>query len=149
MQTCRGLDDFTITLPEKTSFTRRFVEKNELDTRGFKEWLLYPGMLFQATARWWGKQSRRENAHEGLDLCYYKDQRNTVFSIGRGARIPVMYDGVIAGVIDDFLGRSLIVRHHIPDGKGGEFCSIYGHTIPRGGIYVGKTIKEGETVYPR
>ena len=135
-----------ITLPKKTSFSRRLVEGNGLDEHGFVEWLLYPGMLFRATEAWWGQQGRRETAHEGLDLCYYRDQEGTVFSLGKGASIPVMYDGIVAAIIDDFLGSSLIVRHHIRNDRGSELCSIYGHTTPRDDIRVGRAIEEGEII---
>jgi murein DD-endopeptidase MepM/ murein hydrolase activator NlpD len=135
-----------MTLPKQTGFSRRLIEENGLVEHGFVEWLLYPGMLFRATEAWWGEGGRRETAHEGLDLCYYRDQEGTVFSLGKGASIPVMYDGAVAAILDDFLGSSLIVRHHIRDDKGSELCSIYGHTTPRDDIRVGRAVEEGEII---
>ena len=136
----------SMTLPRRTSFSRRLVEENDLDEHGFEKWLLYPGMLFRATKVWWGQGGRRETAHEGLDLCYYRDRDGAVFSLGKGASIPVMYDGTVAATFDDFLGSSLVVRHHIRDNRGSELCSIYGHTTPRDYIRVGRTVEEGEII---
>jgi murein DD-endopeptidase MepM/ murein hydrolase activator NlpD len=130
----------------RTSFSTRLIEENGLDKQGFEDWLLYPGMLFRAIETWWGERRRRETPHEGLDLCYYRDQEGTVFSLAKGASIPVMYDGIVAAIIDDFLGSSLVVKHHIQNAKGGELCSIYGHTVPRDDIHAGRTIEEGQTI---
>ena len=50
-------------------FTEFFILKNGFQDQGFKEWLLWPGMLFDAEIKWWGNQGRRNKPHEGLDLC--------------------------------------------------------------------------------
>ena len=57
-----------------------------------------------------------------------------------------MYDGVLVGVINDFLGKSLILKHSIPGIEVESFLTIYGHTHPEQGIHIGKAYKEGETI---
>ena len=39
---------------KKSRFTEFFILENGLDRQDFKEWLLWPGMLFDAGSKWWG-----------------------------------------------------------------------------------------------
>jgi hypothetical protein len=50
-------------------------------------------MLFNSTDKWWGDQGKRDQPHEGLDLCLYKDGKNTILSLGEKAEVPVIFDG--------------------------------------------------------
>ena len=68
-------------------------------------------MLFNSTDKWWGDQGKRDKPHEGLDLCLYKDREDKILRLGENAKVPVIYDGIVVGIVDDFLGKSVIIEH--------------------------------------
>jgi hypothetical protein len=129
-----------------TGFSEHFVGANGLGERDFEEWVLCPGMLFGASGEWWGDRRRRRTPHEGLDLCYYADGQGGLHGLDEGARIPVLYDGVVVCAIDDFLGKSLIVNHDLADIGTARFCTIYAHTEPESGICTGRMVVQGEAI---
>ena len=134
------------TIPEskfKTFFTKY---NNDFHTHGFKEWVFYPGMLFQDMEAWWTDNGLRPTPHEGIDLCFYRDNTGQVSRISNGAKIPAMYAGDIVHIHDDFLGKSIYVKHSINDKRGNALHSIYGHTIPRNHYVTGKRVREGDII---
>jgi hypothetical protein len=136
-----------VTSITKSEFTDYFIRENGLNAlEGFKEWLLCPEMLFDAAEQWWGDFGIRNARHAGLDLCCYKTSKDTIVYLNGDTKIPAMYAGVLVGVIDDFLGKSLILKHSVPRIEVGDFLTIYGHTRPGKGIHMGKAYKEGETI---
>jgi murein DD-endopeptidase MepM/ murein hydrolase activator NlpD len=130
----------------KTEFTRYFIKENGLSESVFKEWVLYSGMLFRATDKWWGDRGRRSRPHEGIDLCFYKDPQERIHALAEGVKIPAMYDGTVAGIINDFIGKSIIIKHRVPGNDSSWFCTIYGHTTPEADICTGRTVREGEVI---
>ena len=131
----------------KSGFTGYFVRENGLDAfEGFKEWLLCPEMLIDASEKWWGDFGVRDVRHAGLDLCCYKTSKDKTIYLNGDTKIPAMYDGILVGVINDFLGKSLILKHSIPGIDVEDFLTVYGHTHPGQGIHIGKAYKEGETI---
>jgi len=128
----------------KSGFTGNFIKLNNTDRGGFKEWLICNGMLFNSGNSWWGAGAKRKKPHEGLDLCFYRDSENRVRRLNEAAKIPVMYDGTVIGIFDDFLGKSLFLQHDITDSAGSRLCTVFGHIIPDSGIYPGKIVKQGE-----
>jgi hypothetical protein len=129
-----------------TRFAEILIQKNALEKGGFKGWVFCPGMLFNSTDKWWGDQGKRDALHEGLDLCLYKDRDDTILRLGEKTKVPVIYDGIVVGIIDDFLGESVIIEHLISDGRNNRLCTIYGHTIPKDNLYVGKVVKQGDVI---
>ena len=129
----------------KTRFTEFLVRENEFYKLGFEEWVFWPGMLFNAPDKWWGDQSRRDRPHEGLDLCLYKDRWNRILRLDDKTKIPVMYDGVVVRIINDFIGQSVFIEHGLPDDNS-RFLTIYGHTNPREGLRVGRMVKAGDII---
>lgn len=117
---------------------------NRLDAVGFREWVFHPGMLFGALEMWWGRGGNRDRPHEGLDVRCYRDAGGRIHGLDGTIRVPVMYEGEIAAIRDDFLGRSVFVRHPIRDGGGRRLHTIYGHTAPDGDVRVGDALGEGE-----
>jgi len=117
-----------------------------LDECGFEEWIFYPGMLFNALDKWWGDKGKRDRPHEGLDLFLYRDQRDRTLHLDKKTKVPVLYDGVVVSILNDFLGKSVIMEHGFPDSDNRRFCSIYGHTNPYDGIQVGRVVKHGEVI---
>ena len=96
-------------------------------------------MLFQNRRKWWGSDGERDAPHEGLDFLLYKDGQGRVRRLGQTTRIPSLYEGTVTAIINDFLGKSIIVAHS-PDRKG-VLVSIYGHTFPGVDIRPGKTLE--------
>lgn len=139
--------DFTRTPSlRNTRFTEFLIRKNALHENGFNEWVFCPGMLFNSTDKWWGDQGKRDTPHEGLDLCLYKDRKDTILGLGEKAKVPVIYDGRVVRIVDDFLGKSVIIEHLFSDNNNNKLCTIYGHTIPEDNLHVGKIVKAGEVI---
>ena len=133
-------------LLKATRFAEHFVKENGLGECDFKEWVLSSGMLFRASRIWWGDRGKRDSAHEGLDLGFYRDCRDKMYGLDDNTKIPVMYDGLVVCIVNDFLGESLIVKHSIPDNDIREFCTIYGHTDPESGMRTGSIVEQGEVI---
>ena len=130
----------------KTRFTEFLVRENSLGECGFEEWIFYPGMLFNAPDKWWGDQGKRDKPNEGLDLFLYRDQLDRILHLNKKTKIPVMYDGVVVGIVNDFLGKSVIMEHGFAAKDNRKFCTIYGHTNPHDGIHVGRVVKQGDII---
>ncbi|MBC8549676.1 MAG: hypothetical protein H8D23_08485 [Candidatus Brocadiales bacterium] len=133
------------TIPEST-FKTFFTKHNNFHTYGFKEWIFYPGMLFQDMEAWWTDNGLRPTPHEGIDLCFYRDNTGQVRRIDIGTKIPVMYAGDIVHIHDDFLGKSIYVKHCINDKSGNSLHTIYGHTNPRNLQDTKKRVCEGDII---
>ena len=109
---------------KNTRFTEFLIRKNALDKGGFKGWVFCPGMLFNSTDKWWGDQGKRDKPHEGLDLCLYKDREDKILRLGEKAKVPVIYDGIVVRIVDDFLGKSVIIEHILSDFDNNRLCTI-------------------------
>lgn len=99
---------------EETLFSEHLVTCNSLRQAGLEQWAFYPGMLFGATEKWWGDRGRRPRPHEGIDLCLYTDKAGRAFRLHESSRIPVMLDGEIVKIEEDFLGKSVYLDS-VPD----------------------------------
>ena len=130
--------------PGQTRFTEFIIRENDLAKCGFDQWVFQPGMLFNSPDKWWGDRGKRDTPHEGLDLCLYRVTSGRIFCIDENTKIPVMYNGVIVAIVNDFLGKSVIVEHELPDSGSPRFCSIYGHTNPPVDLQIGKSVKKGD-----
>ncbi len=128
---------------KKTTFMENLVKYNGLEKHGFKEWIFYPGMLFNSAHKWWGNGGRRGQVHEGLDLCFYRDEGWGIHSLDKTTTIPMIYDGEIRKIEDDFLGKSIYVRHDLHDDNENVFYSIFGHTRPYDEVERGAFLHEG------
>jgi len=127
----------------RTRFTQWLIRENGLDESALKEWIFCPCMLFHAMCKWWGNKGPRDTPHEGLDILLYKDRQDRIVRLDERTRIPVMFDGVVVSIINDFLGRSVIVEHAFPNRDTGKVCTIYGHTNPLKGLQIGRELKQG------
>jgi hypothetical protein len=57
-----------------------------------------------------------------------------------------MYSGDIVHIHDDFLGKSIYVKHSMNNKSGGAFHTIYGHTIPLNHCVIGERVLEGDII---
>jgi hypothetical protein len=112
----------------------------------FAGWVFLPGMLFYGKNKWWGDESKRVTPHEGLDFSLYEDREGGLFRLGGGTRVPVMYDGIVAGIVDDFLGKTIIMEHRFPQAPALALVTVYGHTKPARGLRPGRAFRAGEVM---
>ena len=131
---------------KKSRFTEMLIKENALDQGGFESWIFCQGMLFNSPDKWWGDHGLREYPHEGIDLCLYRDRSRKICRIDQKIRIPVIYDGVIKAVFNDYLGETVVIEHENPAGDTSVFISLYAHTNPRSDIAIGVIVKEGEII---
>ncbi|MDR4496617.1 MAG: hypothetical protein MRK02_01625 [Candidatus Scalindua sp.] len=129
-----------------SAFNTFFEQHNDFHAYGFSEWVFCPGMLFQDLNSWWTQGNARPVPHEGIDLCLFRDRAGKIHRLDEKARIPVMYDGVITHIHDDFLGKSIYVRHSIDGKKGCKLHSIYGHVLPGNICKVEHGVREGDII---
>lgn len=107
---------------------------------------MYPGMFFNDLYQWWGDRGVRHRPHEGLDLCCYRDIAGQEYRINERIKIPVMYGGEIAHIVNDFLGKSIYVAHDIYDERENRLYTVYGHTGLSNGVHAGKILNEGDII---
>jgi len=129
-----------------TCFNDLIIRKNALSRKGFSRWAFYRGMLFASTEKWWGDFGRRNSPHEGVDLCYYMDRQKNVRLLSKNTKIPVMLDGTVIQLIDDYLGKSIVMEHGAVKSQHAKFITIYGHTNPEGNIHIGKCAAAGDFI---
>ena len=95
------------------------------------DWLFYPGMLQDSPDKWWADFGRRHAVHEGIDICFYRDN-NQIAALPPGSRVPAMFDGTLLNVADDLLGRTMVISYTPPgfplSGFGGKnLVMVYSH----------------------
>ncbi|MDR0842471.1 MAG: M23 family metallopeptidase [Acidobacteriota bacterium] len=77
---------------------------------GFDRWRFRPGMGFGAETEWWGPRGRRRTTHEGLDFVegFRGDAVNLV---PEGTPVCAVASGEVVAALDDFMGKTVVVRH--------------------------------------
>jgi hypothetical protein len=126
-------------------FSERLISWNGLAAAGFAAWEFLPGMGFGDRAAWWRGGADRGSAHEGLDLRCYRTADGRRLCLGAGSRVPALWPGQVAAVVDDFLGRSVFVAHRAADAAGRRLHSVFGHVVPAPGLAPGAALGgEGE-----
>ncbi len=130
----------------QSEFSKNFVKCNGLNRAGFSGLVFCPGMLFNSMEKWWGDAGRRSRPHEGVDVLLYMDIHGQIHTLDTATKIPVMYSGETAAVHDDFLGKSMYVRHEIYDDRGWQLHTVYGHVTPVNGVQKGGIVKGGDVI---
>ena len=132
--------------PANTRFTAKLIEANGYDPDDFKCWVFCPGMRFNSPDKWWGDYGRRDFPHEGLDFCLYRDAADNVRRLDERTRIPVMHDGRVRALFNDYLGKAVVIEHESTSALPGKAISVYAHTKPRDGILPGVKVREGDII---
>lgn len=133
-------------VPVSRSFHERLLFFNNLDSLGFKEWIFHPAMLFGSPDKWWGDFGKRQRPHEGLDLYLYRTKEGNIHYLNGETKIPVIFEGKVVKVSDDFLGESVFIGHDACDSNGNRLYTIYGHIKPGNYIRSRKRLSEGDVV---
>ena len=126
--------------PIRSLFCHRLAALNDLRSKGFRNWVFDPGMLFGSCRPWWEPAGQRPAGHEGLDLCLYADASGTIRSLTTGMLVPAFSSGQVAAVILDFLGQSIVLSPS-PD-----LVIIQAHVQPLPFIEPGIRVEAGEPI---
>ncbi len=129
-----------------TTFSKQLINMNHLATAGFSRWAFYPGMLFGSHEKWWDSHGMRQRPHEGIDLAQYCNKEGKISALGAAAAVPAVYPGTVIAIIDDFISRSIILRHNITNRDGWRLHSVYAHINPLPKISSAPLISEGEPI---
>ena len=106
---------------------RRLTEES-----GFKCWIFLPGMLFGNHIEWWGDGCRRRTEHEGLDFATGILRNGEICSIPEGVPARALADGEVAAVLDDFIGKTVVVRHSTISRLNGDILhTLLSHIQPQ------------------
>jgi len=102
--------------------------KNE---SGLERWVFRPGMLFGDRIEWWGDRNRRRSEHEGIDFVEGSNAGRVIQGIPDQTPVCAMADGVVVAVLDDFLGKTVVMRHTaIANESGDAFHAFFSHIRP-------------------
>ena len=113
--------------PDFHEWSRLLTEES-----GFKCWVFLPGMLFGNRIEWWGDRCRRRTEHEGLDFAIGILRSGEFCGIPEGVPVRALADGEVAAVLDDFLGKTVVVRHFtISRPNGDVFHTLLSHIQPQ------------------
>ena len=99
---------------------------------GFDVWRFRPGMAFGEQTEWWGLRGRRRTVHEGLDFVE-GFRGGEVNLIPEGVPARAIASGEVTATLDDFMGKTVVVRHNSlisPDGK--VFHTLFSHIQTEG-----------------
>jgi len=111
---------------------------------GFNRWRFRPGMTFGERIEWWGPRGRRRTVHEGLDFVegFIGDE---VRMVPEGVPARAIAQGEVVDTLDDFMGKTVIMRHSSPALPGGEvFHTLLSHIQTDGSPP--SCIKKGEVL---
>jgi murein DD-endopeptidase MepM/ murein hydrolase activator NlpD len=92
-----------------------------------------------------GRQGLPLAPHEGVDFCCFENQTGQLVSLSEETLVPVMYNGEVTKIFDDFIGKSILIghEHHI---LGARLSSVYGHTRPAAHLQAGSLVAAGEVI---
>jgi hypothetical protein len=114
-------------LPDFHEWLRLLTEES-----GFKCWIFRPGMLFGDPMEWWGDGCRRRTEHEGLDFAVGLLPGGGICNIQEGILIRSLAEGEVVAVLDDFIGKTVVVRHAaFCRSDGYVFHSLLSHIQPQ------------------
>jgi hypothetical protein len=109
-----------------------WLEELKNDSR-FESWVFRAGRLFGARTEWWGDQNRRYAEHEGIDFAEGRDADGLIRPIPEGTPVRALEHGEIAVILDDFLGKTILVRHpQTVNQQESVLYTQYSHILPAG-----------------
>ena len=128
----------------KSEFISHLVRINKLNACDFARFIFFQGMMFGSEKKWWGTKGLRGSLHEGLDLCFFENACHEYFRLDETVKVPMLYDGRVEHITDDFLGKTVITSHFFDDPDQPSLLSLYGHLNPDKNLKIGDEIKEGQ-----
>ncbi len=128
----------------KSEFVLHLIRENKLHAFDFDRFVFFQGMMFGSDKKWWGVKGIRRFLHEGLDLCFFTNICNEKFRLDETVKVPMLYDGRVEHITNDFLGKTVITRHCFSGHNKLPLLSLYGHLNPDKNLKIGDEIKAGE-----
>jgi hypothetical protein len=102
---------------------------------GFQSWVFRNGTLFGDAAEWWGDQNQRRANHEGIDFVEGLTSAKETKNIPEGTIVRAIADGEVVAFLDDFLNKTIVVRHRATMQEGNlVFYIFYSHVQPENEI---------------
>ena len=94
-------------------------------------WSFRRGMFFNDHIEWWGAKCRRRTVHEGIDFAEILLPDGTVQRLPEGMPVHALAVGEIVAFLDDFLNKTVVVRHPAVRNENGDiFFTFYSHINP-------------------
>ena len=128
--------------PRTSCFIANLIALNQWHDYEFRTWLLKRGMGFNDPSKWWGDQGARPTRHEGLDLTCFRDNAGNEQQLTAGTIVPPLYEGKVINIIDDFLGRTVIIEHRLSNQTGQILHGFYAHLTPTAKLKTGAFIDD-------
>ncbi|MBF0210415.1 MAG: hypothetical protein HQK68_05965 [Desulfamplus sp.] len=113
------------------------------------EWLFYHGMLFQSDLKWWADWGNRLTPHEGVDITFYRYSKepSVILSLDSTTLVPVVADGLILNICDDFLGQSVVAKYPFYNNNlKSTIVVIYSHIKTQTTLKRGMEIFKGQII---
>ncbi len=135
------------------------------------QWLFHCGMLFSSKDQWWKDFGLRKSLHEGIDIGFFKFSRlgrttklsfksshkidnnlnhDKIYCFNDSIKIPAMDDGIILNICDDFLGKTIVIRHKYKDKINKSFnrqvLFVYAHILPEKKLTTGFNVKKNNVI---
>jgi hypothetical protein len=112
---------------------------------GFEHWVFRPGMLFGDRSEWWSEGCLRRTEHEGVDFAEGLKPKAEICRIPEGTPVRAIADGEVVAFLDDFLNKTIVVRHPgIAEENGRSFFTLYSHIHPM--IGSANPVKKGQII---
>jgi hypothetical protein len=109
---------------------RKWLEAFAVEA-GFKSWSVGKGMFFGDHLEWWGDRNRRRTLHEGIDFAEGFVTDEDVQPVREGTPVRALARGGAVAILDDFLNKTVIVRHPGIRNAEGDVChTFYSHIHP-------------------
>jgi hypothetical protein len=117
--------------PEKIMAPLREWLRTLTAEAGFASWSFRKGMYFGDHIEWWNKGNRRRTTHEGIDFTQGCLADGSLGELPEGTPVRAIESGELVSILDDFLNRTLLVRHSaIQDASGNVFHTLLSHIQP-------------------
>ena len=117
-------------VPEFRQWLKEFTKECCLQS-----WIFPPGTGFGEHIEWWGEKNRRRTEHEGVDFAQGYGSDGSVHTIPQGTPVRAIADGEIVTILDDYMNKTVVVRHpSILNSRGQVFCILYSHIKPGAGL---------------
>jgi len=120
------------------------LEENNTILSNLTYFILYPGMEYRSQVKWWPDKGVRPTLHEGIDFCYYLDSACKEHYVTPDFKVPVMADGRVMTICDDYLGQTVFLDHGYDCVS--RFLSIYAHIVPLKDLQKGDMLVQGEVI---
>lgn len=103
------------------------------------------GMEFGALDGWWGQKQRRSRPHEGIDIVRFRESSAGECKTLRDVPLRAIEGGQCVAIMDDFLGKTLVVRRFRSLGGKQQFF-VYGHLQLASSMRVGREFGPGSVI---